>query len=396
MKEFTYTLLEQVARLYAAVSLENVLLLASQHLLEPQKRMFELLLSAGLKPGNCIIAGKSYSTNREIMRDLIDRGCVVAPFSLEFDPLRPFDDWFEENLNSFVGQETSHRQLENYHKVIVLDDGGFMHLVANRLFGDLPNVVGIEQTSSGHSKIQTIDLRFPTSSVARSYHKLIFESPHIGRNGYERIVRHLKARGKSDPNVLVVGLGPIGRQVAGQLFLVSGYRGYATDRRIGNQQIMENGAVDLLRGKNKLVSAEMAIEKVNEFDVIVCATGSPVFTESDINRLHPEVSLISISSSDREFPAALFRHAGGNLHEEYYQGARCLVNGGFPITFDGNRHAMPPRQIEFTIALLLTRVMDEESDHLWPLSHAVEQIRAAWSPYEGVDEWYQTFANGSS
>jgi S-adenosylhomocysteine hydrolase len=393
MKRFTYHLLEQVSELYADASLENVLLLACQHLLDPQKRMFELLFKAGLKPQNCIIVGKNYSTNQGVLEELTEMGCVIAPFSAHFEPQRLFNEWFEEQLYTFLKQVMSVRQLESYHKVIVLDDGGHMHCMVNRLVNDCSNIVGIEQTSSGHNRIQKAGIRFPTISVAQSYHKQLFESPLIGRNGYERIIRHIERRGKGDPNMLVIGLGAIGRQTAGQLFLLHGLRGSVTDLRVGDSRIMEHSAVQLLNIRDRIIPATEAMRRLSEFDVIVGATGSPVLTEEDVERIHPEVSLVSMSSSDNEFPPLPFRRADGKLHEDYYLGKRCLVNGGFPITFYGNRHEIPPQQIELTLALLMIRFMDEASDHLQYLPLVVDQIYNLWQPHEGADRWYRTFAN---
>lgn len=396
MKEFAFPLLKRVGELYTEANLENVLLLASQHLLEPQKRMFELLLAAGLKPENCIIAGKSYSTNSEIMNDLLELGCVVAPFSDDFDVSRSFDEWFEENLSAFISQELGTRRLSDYQKVIVLDDGGFMHVVVNRFAEDASNIVGIEQTSSGHHKIQAEKIRFPMISVARSVHKLTFESPYIGQNGYNRIVRHLAIRGKDHPNILVLGLGAIGRQIAGQFFTLRNYKGRAADLNICGS-VLDSRVAQLLRNRGRIISVEAAVHGIGEFDVIIGATGFPVLTESDIDCLHPQVSLISMSSSDREFPALAFRSEGGKIHEDCYRGEMCLVNAGFPITFDGCSHAMPPQQIELIIALMMIRLLDEASDRrLRPLANVVDQIQSMWNPREGADDWYKSFSMGSS
>ena len=395
----TYPLLERVSELYEEVELGNVLILACQHLLDPQKQMFKHLIELGLKPKKCVIVGKNYSTNVEVMQELQDMGCVVAPFSHEFNPLQSFDIWFEEKLNAFIEAEISKRPMKKYSKVLILDDGGFMHLVADRLCGKLPNIVGVEQTSSGHHKIQAANIQFPNISVARSYHKLMFESPFIGENGHKRIMHHLRKCGKSDPNILVVGLGHIGRQTAGRLFVLEKFRGVAIDPNIDELRRSDKpglkGVFDLVLKERMLKPNELK-QGLSEFDLIVGTTGSPVLTNSDIVNLHPNVSLISMSSSDREFPAVPFRYSGGELHQDYVLDGRTLVNGGFPITFDGTRDAMPPQQIELTIALLFIRLMDEASNHLQHLPLVVEQIRLMWQPNEGASEWYKTFNRGLS
>ena len=387
MPEFGYPLLTRVSELYADADLGNVLLLASQHLLDPQREMFSLLLKAGLRPHNRIVIGKTYSTNGQIMQAIADMNCVVAPFSSEFDSFRPFDEWFEERLREFLKEEIEKRNLADYRKIIILDDGGFLHLVARDLLRNMPNVIGIEQTSSGHHKIQAGGISFPCISVARSFHKLAYESPLIGRCGYERVIRHLAKRGKRNPKVLVKGLGPIGQQMAGQFFAVDCCEGYATDLKLDGHRI-GHGILQLLRNEGRILAAEEALQRLGEFDLVIGATGSSTFTEDDIERFHPEVSLVSISSSDREFPSVPFRQGGGEAHDDYYLGDRCLVNGGFPITFYGLPNEMPPQQIEFTIALLMMRVLDEVADHPRWLPGVIEQIRLLWQPHEGADDWY--------
>ncbi len=387
MPEFAYPLLNRVSELFADADLGDVLLLASQHLLEPQREMFRLLIKAGLKPENCLAIGKVYSINQGVMENLADLGCVVAPFSSEFDPLQPFDKWFEEKLRHFIESELKKRDLAGFRKIIVLDDGGFLHLVAKDLLCGRENVVGIEQTSSGHHKIKANGVTFPCVSVAQSFHKLTFESPLIGRLGYERIIRHLTKRGKRNPKILVKGFGPIGQQTAGQLFVANNYEGYATDLSFNGKRF-GLGLMQLLRNKRRLLSVEEAEQRLGEFDVVIGTTGSCTFTENDIERFHPEVSLVSMSSSDREFPSVSFRHNGGGPHDDYYLGARCLVNAGFPITFYGWPNEMPPQQIELTIAQLMMNVLGEGTNHPCQMNYVVEQIRSIWQPHEDADRWY--------
>jgi hypothetical protein len=387
MPEFVYPLLKRVSEIFADADLGDVLLLASQHLLEPQREMFRLLLKARLKPENCIVIGKVYSTNQGVMEDLSNMGCVVAPFSLEFDPLQSFDKWFEEKLRYFIESELNKRNLASYRKIIILDDGGFLHLVAKDLLYGRGNVVGIEQTSSGHHKIKTNGVTFPCLSVARSFHKLTLESPLIGRCGYERIIRHLTKRGKRNPKILVKGLGPIGQQTSGQFFVANNYNGYATDLSFSGQRF-GIGLMQLLRNKGRLLEVKEATQRLEEFDVVIGATGSSTFTENDIERFHPEVSLISMSSSDREFPSVPFRRNGGGPHDDYYLGRRCLVNAGFPITFYGWPNEMPPQQIELTIAQLMMNVLGEATNHPHQMNYVVEQICSIWEPHEDVDRWY--------
>lgn len=390
---YTYPLLQRVSELYSEAGLSNVLLLACQHLLEPQQRMFEHLMKLGLKPENCVIVGKNYSTNSGVLKKLRDLGCVVAPFSDQFEAEQPFDQWFENKLTSFISAEISCRPMSEYRKVVILDDGGFMHLIVDKLCGQNSNIVGVEQTSSGHHRVKAHGVHFPFISVARSHHKLLYESPYIGVNGKVRITKHLRKVGNTTPRILFLGLGPIGRLVAGQLLFVEKYEGCVFDpkfeeMRYGSRDQACRGVFDFLRPEHVLRSEDLT-SRLQEFDVVVGSTGTSVLAEIDIERLHPSTTLISMSSSDREFPAVPFRHNGGHVHENYRLGGRTLVNGGFPITFDGQPHGMPPAQIELTISLLMIRVLNEVAVHLQSLPHAIDQIHKMWRPDEEEKQWYE-------
>ena len=380
-----FSLLYRVAELYHGVDMHDVLLLACQHMLAPQLKMFELLIKSGLNPENCLIAGKSYSTNESMMHKLCGLGCAVADFSDEFHPLVSFDDWFDSKIDTFLFEELAGRNLASFRKIIVLDDGGFMHKAAVRFFGNDPRLAGIEQTSSGHNRIKEAGILFSTHYiVARSTYKQYEEAPYIGHCGTTRILEHIQKRGKNAPNILILGLGTIGRQMAGRLLIVQGLRGMAADIGYHNSKksLRGFGANQLLEFNGRHIEYAEAMRRLAEFDVIVGASGSPVLADSDIGRLHPEISLISMSSSDREFPALHFRNGCTRVHDDCYVGDRCLANSGFPITFMGLEHEVRPIEIELTIAQLQICVMasaGEGSDILMPImSNAMAQVHHIW------------------
>jgi S-adenosylhomocysteine hydrolase len=325
------------------------------------------------------------------MQELVAAGCVVAPFSDTFEALQSFDDWFNQKLMSFVREEILKRPMKSYSKIIILDDGGFMHLVVNELCPNFTNIVGIEQTSSGHHRITKAGVHFPVISVARSYHKLHYESPYIARNGEQRLLDRIQRQGLKNPRVLVFGLGAIGRQIAGRLLLVEQFEGYVTDPNIerirsGVGDVANRGVFDLLEKDHYLPHGEL-LQRIGDFNLLIGCTGSSVLHSSDIDALHPEAMLISMSSSDREFPSQAFRCQGGTVHQDYINVGRTLINAGFPITFDGKGHAMPPEQIELTISLLMIRLLQEVSDARLHLPSVVSQIHALWQPDTDSHMW---------
>lgn len=375
----TYPLLDHVMRSHK-VNLKNVLLLACQHLLHPQQKMFEHCLKLGLKPENCIIIDKNYSTNVEVMKNLKMLGCIVSPYSTHFDHTQSFDTWFMSILRDFLTKELQSRKLESYKKIIILDDGGFMHLAVNDVCGNLSNLVGIEQTSSGHHKITAAQIKFQTVSIARSKEKLVFESPHIAYNVCERVSLYLKKIKNDNPDILVMGLGAVGSLIAKQMsdrgYLVSGFDPNDTVKHIDGIEMLDEKSLR---------------QKIHKFNVIIGASGFKALDEDDIYKLHPHVTLISASSSDREFPATLFRKKESHVHDEYVLENKTLINGGFPITFDGKDHAAPPAEIEFTIALLFMNVLHQACDCIFNIPNLITEVFSLWKHEDSGKIWWKEF-----
>jgi hypothetical protein len=387
----TYPMLSRVAELSKHSKLSNVLVLACQHLLEPQLRMFEFLIGLGLKPENVIIAGKAYSTNSFVAERFAALGCVVAPFSAQFEPRKRFDDWFSVQLEMFVREQLVSRDLASYEKVVVLDDGGFMHDVVHRIVSNVSNVRGVEQTSSGHHHIEALNVQFPVTSVARSHHKLQHESPFIGDLGH-RLIKHVLAKaGREDPNILVLGMGPIGRSILKRFFVgESKRRGMVYDW--ASTDILRSPAgqeLDLMPRTRVMSDADFRGSSLKRFDVIIGATGARSIQESELGRLHPQVLLVSMSSSDREFPAEAFPRTG--THDDVVLDGRMLVNGGFPITFLGEPNCIPPAQIELTMSLLMCSLLKAADALTCDIALAIRCAMEHWSPHDGAEGWYADY-----
>jgi hypothetical protein len=375
-----YPLISEVRDMYRDVDLSKVLLFACQHLLGSQYEMFTSLVKMGLKPKNCVIAGKPYSTNTQVFEDLQKAGFIVAPWSTEFAREEPFDVWFERKLDTFIGGELQRRWLCRYKRIVILDDGGFLHTVCNRHLKRSSKTAGVEQTSSGDTRVRALGLPYSVLSLARSYIKQRHEAPYIGKHACQRIVEHLEKRGKDKPRILVQGLGTVGRQILGRLKWLGNYDAYGCDKSLG--AVSHFGTVQWLRHQEHVLHYSEATRRLSEFDVIVGASGSALLDETQIENLHPAVSLISVSSSDREFPATYFRKESlGGIHDDYYRGDRCLVNAGFPITFQGNYHEVPEREIELTVACLMAAVLTQAQPWRdFPFAIAAARLQGMWEP----------------
>ncbi len=338
---YPYSLLDAISELYKDQkgSYNDVFILACQHLLEPQAKMFELISAFGIPKENIYIFGKIYSTSNEIVNEL-DRDDFKVSKPI-FDPIISFDIQHAKNCKNELKDFLS--SIKSPSRIIILDDGGELLKTVNDSFDSMPKnvpVVGIEQTSSGFRKLEHSVLHFPIFNVARSAIKLIKESPLIAEFGCNRIVDVIAQYSISEPRILIVGLGPIGSNVisilADKNYFTVGY-----DVAYHEQSEL----IDLIKKDN--------------INIVIGATGQNILSENQLqeikNILDHDLYLISMSSADREFPASYIRKNGvhsSEIHADTVWDNLVLINNGFPITFKGKRYESTPQEIERTIGLL--------------------------------------------
>lgn len=338
---YTYPLLKEITEQYALKqkSLESVYVLACQHILEPQAKMFDLISDFGIPKENIYIFGKIYSTSNEVLNELLqDNFKVSEPV---FSPEMSFDVEHNENCKNEL--KTFLSSIQSPSKIIILDDGGELLKVLNDNFESISSnisIVGIEQTSSGFRKLEHTQLHFPIFNVARSAVKLIKESPLIADLGCRRIVDVINQYSISEPRVLVVGLGPMGSNT----LTILNNKGYFTlGYDIAHQDKTE--LIELIRN--------------NKINIVVGVTGTNILSEKQLQEIKDildyDLYLVSMSSADREFPTTYIRKNGTTptgVHTDVVWDNLILVNNGFPITFKGRRFESTPEEIERTIGLL--------------------------------------------
>ncbi len=338
---YKYSLLEEISRYFDSKKggFDNVYILACQHILESQAKMFELLVEFGVPKENIHIFGKIYSTSNEVLKELSDAGFnVVQP---NFDQSVSFDIEHAENCTKQLDLFLS--RIKNPSKVIILDDGGELLRIVNDKFDSISKeipVIGIEQTSSGFRKLEKSQVHFPIFNVARASVKLIKESPLIAELGCNRMVDAFKQYSIAEPRILVVGLGPMGSNTL-SIFKEKGY--FALGYDIAHHDKSE--LVNLIRDNN--------------INVVVGVTGSNILNEEQLQEIKDlldyKLYLISMSSADREFPTIYIRKnsiKSSEIHGDVIWDNLVLINNGFPITFKGNRYESTPEEIERTIGLL--------------------------------------------
>jgi len=326
-------LLEYVDKLFD-VDLSDCLVIACQHLLGSQELMFKKFIEKGLKPTNLFILGKCYSSSKVVIDRLKSGGVYIHPGSLRFDSHKSFDEQFDDNVKDLIEYVKSKKQLKNFIKIILLDDGGYLIYWANSLLSDYKNIVSVEQTSSGYHKLKSFDCKFSIINVARSKAKLVVESPVISKAIIVTMDKSLKKLNLEPRDVLIIGMGAIGTQLYSDLkekYNISSY-----DRTFNNH---------------------IAPKNPDKFDMIIGCTGESVIDE--YSKLKKDVILVSASSSDREFSAFKIRKMTKKnrvIHKDYHVQNIYLLNSGFPVCFTGSVHSSPPREIQLTIALLFSGV----------------------------------------
>lgn len=318
---------------------DDIYILACQHILEPQAKMFEFISGFGIPKNNIFIFGKIYSTSNEVLGELLLNNFKVS--KPVFDPLNSFDAEHRENCENEFSKFLS--SIHNPSKIIILDDGGELLKVVNDRFDSLPpgiRIIGIEQTSSGFRKLENTGLHFPVFNVARSAVKLIVESPLIADLGCRRIIDVINKYSILEPRVLVVGLGPMGSNT---LSILNAKRYFTLGYDIAHHDKVE--IIDLVKN--------------NRINIIIGVTGTNILNEIQTQEIKDaldyNVYLISMSSADREFPTTYIRKNGiapREIHGDVVWGNLTLINKGFPITFKGKRYESTPKEIEKTICLL--------------------------------------------
>lgn len=342
--KFNYQRLQNIEEFFRSqifekdIDLSKVVIVACQHLLEPQKIMFQKIMGLGILPENMFILGKAYSTNDDILNECKNLG--IFTLQPKYNPNVSFDDQHKENCNNIWELSREKRALAE--KIIILDDGGILLSVAVN-DTDTSLYVGIEQTSSGFRKLESQKISFPIFNVARSPIKLELETPFIIDVGFPRILESINYFKIDNPRFLVIGLGPIGLEL--------------------EKRIRENNFFVTSYDK---IHGEQNIDKIildNTIDVIIGATGSQVISHDEIaflnSQLNKKAIFVSMSSSDREFEIWKLRDLFSlkkTIHDDIHFENITILNGGFPITFKGNCFEVTPAKIEKTIGLLFSGV----------------------------------------
>lgn len=340
-------LLSYVSSLYPDIDLSETRIIACQHILRTQLYLLDELMKKGLKPENLYLIGKSYSTNKDVFDEFNSKGVQISECSNVYNSHLSFDDQFNECLKEFLTQaKISIRQSSS--KLILIDCGGALISLAQTIFTHSSNqIVAIEQTSSGYEILKEKPLLLPVINVARSWAKQ-FEAPFLADTVIQKIDSYFFESGLINPEILVIGQGVVGHTISNVLsekYSVTTY--------------------DLITEKSVLGTD---FEKhLKDFDVIIGASGKTSVTEDHLHLLKPGAHLISVSSSDREFPSVKLRCLVPISYEPHINVSIDnvhLVNSGFPINFDGGNKSLPEEKVQLVVAIMLASIYEAQQNQM--------------------------------
>lgn len=339
-KRLILPLVESLVASYDGPSLRNVRILGVQHILETTHSMFQSLYRLGLKPENISIIGKCYSTCKEVYDEMIAEGIDVSPGSFSYSSHQSYDELFGEEVRKFLSSRTD--RLHEYERVIILDDGGkcITTLLHNPV--SLPPLIAIEQTSSGYEAIKSQILPFPVINVARSPLKLKLESPMIAQAAAERLYMRLKKRGHLPDKALIIGGGAIGQAI--------------------RKTLSSDMDICVFDQNNELSHChnQSLTELIGQYPLIIGCTGKTSIPSRYHKHFQEKATLVSASSSDREFDALHLRRqipVNYSCFSDLEVNDLLLVNSGFPVNFDGERENIEPELIQLTIALITAGIL---------------------------------------
>lgn len=335
---FQYPLLDNIASIFPDDVLTDSLLIGCQHLLPSIEILLHYLFSKGLSKQNVALIGKCYSTSHATFERL-KQYIYVHPSSIKFNSYLPYSEAFRSDVEDFVNYITKTYDLKIYKNIIVLDDGGILHLTIKEKLAHYHNIIGIEQTSRGSYLLSNTALNYTVVNVARSKAKLAYESSMVAEaviNGFETVLDTLSINLN---HVLVVGNGSVGNALANLL----GARYQVT-------------AYDTHFHKSDLSVHELKLQ-AKSIDAVIGCTGQNILPFlKEIQLIRPGIVLASASSLDIELNSSTLRRETEvtyNCHENLFINGLYLLNCGFPINFCGSQFdTIPLQKLQFTLALL--------------------------------------------
>ena len=358
-------LLDALSSLEGKVDFSNTVLVGVQHLTASTASLLVKLHEAGLDYSRMFLLGKIYSSNPLVVQTLQSRGVFVHQSTFELNNVSLLHDYHiqlgQAAADLLVMANRKLRSLPKPRKLLVIDDGASLISLVNHYRESVhAEVVAVEQTTSGARVIrERSNALLPIIDVAQSTAKRRHESPYIG----SWIIRNLETRVHALPvetrlaksDVLVVGIGAVGMEVAKQL-----------RSKVARLAVYDLNDERLAVASDHGLHAVGLREGLSCSHIIIGCVGKNWLPEDGERLVQDRAILASGSSSNVEFLGLDvldgYDEAGYQLaHRDYLakvqnNGKAWVLNAGFPVNFNGSPDPIPPETIQFTMGLMLAGI----------------------------------------
>jgi len=338
-------LLDWVANHTTRERLSDCAVIVHTHVLPTSITLFRHLAHlAGIK--NVFLVDKSYSTVRESLNEMLRGGIEVLPVFVEKSV--PYESSQKKAVDFMWRRFIEAHKKVKFKKLVIVDDGADVLLTIPWQDLEGVEVVGVEQTQRGITRMNGSSIKIPpVVAVASSGIKKIVESPFIG----SAVVEKLNSIGVLDGDVIVgvIGAGSIGIAVMNAL------------QKKGKNYIFYDISETISRNNEKLRSSVDTL--VQESDIVIGTTGIDSIRGVVLDRVRGKKVFVSASSSDVEFRSILQQtdvpeNPFGEIEVKVHDALKITVlNGGYPINFDRQKEWESPGNIVLTRCLLYIGVM---------------------------------------
>jgi S-adenosylhomocysteine hydrolase len=322
------------------------------HFLKDLIPFMEACEKLGLKPSNAICFFKKYKyPHREkISAHLQKRGYQIHP------------------LESLADVLITYKEKEINDEILIIEDGGYIAPKMHEEFLNiLSNVIGcVEQTTKGireDKKIQ--DIGFPILSLPHSKLKQKYEPPYVADaviNNIHMMFPDVNFKGK---NVLIIGGGTIGEEIAIRL-------------KSDMNAVVYDTNPDVLVGLSSRVNiVRNLMDGIKNKELIIGATGETSIGKHELLSVEHNAYLVSASSDQKEIGLdeleALSQEKeeiilndrkkiGTAYHLRTTQRKINLIADGYPINFWASE-SMPNQASDLILTLIFLSAVEICENH---------------------------------
>lgn len=381
-------------------SFENFQLLSSQHNLENTLPVYDFGFERLLKPENCVVVDKIYSSHAPTVDKLRKVGVNVVD-----SPKWTTHFGFDESFETACAQACTDFQesMKTHFLPLIMDDGGRLaKILARNSFTRHPllkQAVIIEQTSSGAPYLESC-AAYPRVNLFGAFIKVEGEAPLVAASTVKNMKKEIDNIRRTNreyaefkhSSFAVIGAGNMGMAIIKELARekVPEIRVFDTDQtkiaravEFGKPfQRTANAEADVSEGDEEkehfteIEGVDSAATAFQNCDIVVGATGNPIISEGYQQKNLVSRPVLAFSISSRQVDFEPWIKYGHHLNAERaskqgkaylpdidftkpfplkngYKGKIAFMRHGTPVTFDNGPHAMPAQHAQLTRALII-------------------------------------------